>query len=238
MKTKRKGQRSGNRRAKRTVGAVTAEMILGNSAGKVKAPKVDPKWTWHYNYLTRRKKELLEDRSRRRADAGEQMETHSMDLADSATDEFNHDLSLAEISSRQEELYEIEDAIARILNGTYGICAATGEPIGAERLRAIPWTRFAKKAEERLESRGEVKRMQLGELGSVRSRLSGEMEESEAEEEKEESRAEDESLREVAVPETGKQPQAKEKKKPEKKTGVRRHVNPRAHERGRRRRVR
>ena len=126
-------------------------------------------------------------------------------------------------------------AIARILNGNYGICAATGQPIGAERLRAIPWTRFAKNAEERLESSGEIKRIQLGELGSVHSKVTWDMEESEAEEEKEESRAEDESLREVDVPATGKQPQPKE---PEKKPNARRPMKARVPERGRRRKER
>lgn len=41
------------------------------------------------------------------------------------------------------QLMEIESALARIENGTYGICEETLEPIEELRLRAIPWTRFS-----------------------------------------------------------------------------------------------
>jgi RNA polymerase-binding transcription factor DksA len=37
---------------------------------------------------------------------------------------------------------EIEDALERIRQGTYGVCLATGKPIGKARLRATPWARF------------------------------------------------------------------------------------------------
>ena len=36
-------------------------------------------------------------------------------------------------------LHEINHALDRISDGTYGICEVTGEPIPTERLRAIPW---------------------------------------------------------------------------------------------------
>lgn len=40
-------------------------------------------------------------------------------------------------------LAEIEMALARIEKGTYGVCEETEEPIEAERLLAIPWTRLS-----------------------------------------------------------------------------------------------
>lgn len=40
-------------------------------------------------------------------------------------------------------LVEIEMALARIENGTFGLCEETEEPIEMERLIAIPWTRFS-----------------------------------------------------------------------------------------------
>jgi RNA polymerase-binding transcription factor DksA len=44
---------------------------------------------------------------------------------------------------------EVEAALQRIRNGTYGICEATGKPISLDRLRAIPWTRFCREAAPR-----------------------------------------------------------------------------------------
>jgi DnaK suppressor protein len=41
------------------------------------------------------------------------------------------------------QLFEIDQALARIENGTYGICEETEEPIEVERLFAIPWTRLS-----------------------------------------------------------------------------------------------
>ncbi len=41
------------------------------------------------------------------------------------------------------QLLEIEMALARIEQGTFGVCEETEEPIEAERLLAIPWTRLS-----------------------------------------------------------------------------------------------
>jgi len=43
----------------------------------------------------------------------------------------------------RDELLEIESALARIQQGTFGICEETEEPIERERLIALPWTRLS-----------------------------------------------------------------------------------------------
>jgi DnaK suppressor protein len=48
-------------------------------------------------------------------------------------------------------LRQIDEAIARIATGTYGICEVTGDLIPIERLRALPFARCTAKAQERLE---------------------------------------------------------------------------------------
>lgn len=50
------------------------------------------------------------------------------------------------------QLMEIESALARIENGTFGFCEETEEQIEAERLRAIPWTRLSIEGAEIRES--------------------------------------------------------------------------------------
>ena len=42
----------------------------------------------------------------------------------------------------QHTLAEIDAALRRIDEGTYGTCEFCGEPIGAGRLRALPWARL------------------------------------------------------------------------------------------------
>lgn len=61
-------------------------------------------------------------------------------------------LSMHERLRRQ--LMEIEMALGRIENGTYGICEETEEPIETERLLAIPWTRLSIEGAELRESMG------------------------------------------------------------------------------------
>jgi DnaK suppressor protein len=50
------------------------------------------------------------------------------------------------------QLLEIESALSRIQNGSYGICEETEEYIEPERLRAIPWTRLSIEGAEIRES--------------------------------------------------------------------------------------
>lgn len=53
--------------------------------------------------------------------------------------ERNRDLALA--SRAQEMIGEIDHALTKFDDGTYGICEISGEPIPKERLEAIPWAR-------------------------------------------------------------------------------------------------
>lgn len=52
------------------------------------------------------------------------------------------------------QLLEIESALARIENGTFGFCEETDEAIEPQRLRAIPWTRLSIEGAEMRESLG------------------------------------------------------------------------------------
>lgn len=50
------------------------------------------------------------------------------------------------------QLMEIESALARIENGSFGVCEETEEVIEHDRLRAIPWTRLSIEGAEIRES--------------------------------------------------------------------------------------
>jgi RNA polymerase-binding transcription factor DksA len=115
---------------------------------------VPERWFWHYQRLQAFREHLLDNRSVQIAEVSEPLEPHSMSMADSATDEFDHDLALGILSHEQNALYEVDAAIRRILDGSYGICEETGKHIPAGRLRAVPWTRFTREVEERLEQEG------------------------------------------------------------------------------------
>jgi RNA polymerase-binding transcription factor DksA len=71
---------------------------------------------------------------------------------DAGTDNFDRDFALSLLSSEQEALNEIEAAIERIYEGSYGICQVTGKPIAPERLEAVPFTRFSLEGQRQHES--------------------------------------------------------------------------------------
>ncbi len=71
-------------------------------------------------------------------------------------DQTNRILQESEFMANQErlrkQLFEIESALSRIDDGTYGLCEETDEPIEEARLKAIPWTRLSIEGAEIRES--------------------------------------------------------------------------------------
>lgn len=76
-------------------------------------------------------------------------------MADHGSDNFEQDFTLALVESERRELFEIDRALVRLEQGTYGICEGTGDPIPRPRLEAIPWARYSVEYQRKLEA-GEV----------------------------------------------------------------------------------
>jgi DnaK suppressor protein len=72
-------------------------------------------------------------------------------LSDQGTDTFDREFALNQLSSEQDVLFEIDEAIRRIEGGTYGICEIGGDPINIERLQALPYVRYTISAQSELE---------------------------------------------------------------------------------------
>jgi DnaK suppressor protein len=158
-----------NRNSQRT--RATAAQILGalgnttkrdNSNGRVPA-----KWQEHYERLIEARTQLSRHKNGHADMAKEEQAAFSLHMADAGTDEFDRDFALSLMSSEQDSLFEIEQALTRIRNGTYGTCELTGEPIESERLAAVPWARFSANAQRELEQNGSVRRTQLAQRGSL-----------------------------------------------------------------------
>ncbi|GAB4247846.1 MAG: hypothetical protein OHK005_14230 [Candidatus Methylacidiphilales bacterium] len=74
-----------------------------------------------------------------------------MHQADAGSDAYEKDFALSLLSQEQDALYEIEEALKRIEDGTYGICEMTQQPIPKARLEAIPFARFTVECQSKLE---------------------------------------------------------------------------------------
>lgn len=72
---------------------------------------------------------------------------------DEDVDSVDHDFHLRLAGSQQDLIREIDAALERIATGSYGFCEMTGDPIGRDRLRAIPYARYSVAAQEKMEGR-------------------------------------------------------------------------------------
>ena len=61
---------------------------------------------------------------------------------DLGSETFEHEKNQSVLEQVSDELLQIEAAFERLEQGTYGTCQACGKPIRAERLDAMPATRF------------------------------------------------------------------------------------------------
>ena len=134
--------------------------------GKV---KVKAEWSKFYQNLLELREQLLKQMSGLAKESAQEMAGYSLHMADSGTDNFDRDFALSLLSSDQDAIYEIEEALKRIEKNTYGICELTGKPIPKARLEAIPWTRFTVQAQAQLEREGALRQRRLGALGTVDS---------------------------------------------------------------------
>jgi len=71
-------------------------------------------------------------------DAGEET-AYDNHLADTATETYDRELDYTLEENSEHVLADIDAALKRITEGTYGICTNCGEPIALERLEALPW---------------------------------------------------------------------------------------------------
>ena len=120
-----------------------------------------------YERLIELRDQLLRQMNGLAKESAQEMAGYSLHMADSGTDNFDRDFALSLLSSDQDAIYEIEEALKRIEKNTYGICELTGKPIPRSRLEAIPWTRFTVQAQAQLEKEGALRQRRLGALGTV-----------------------------------------------------------------------
>lgn len=74
-------------------------------------------------------------------------------MAEQGSETYEQTLALDLVAADRRLVKEIDDALKRINEGTYGLCELTGKPIKAERLQELPWARYSIEAARELERR-------------------------------------------------------------------------------------
>jgi RNA polymerase-binding transcription factor DksA len=138
--------------------ATTTEIL-----GLNRPPAITRRWSNHYHRLCAERERLLA----RDCSTPQSSTTKLDDMAEAGSDQSLGDMSMVSAAVTKATLKEVFDAIRRIERGIYGICEITGQPIEAERLRAIPWTRCSYAGQAELEQGGYERRPRVPALGAV-----------------------------------------------------------------------
>lgn len=147
-------------------GAASLSDILGGSFEKLQKKgkketvlrKVPEQWQKYYEQLIQLREQVKVGLEMHEKDAiGVSVKEATGDLSgygvgDTTGDAYNLDMALGTVSTDRELLEEIESAILRIHDGSYGVCEITGAPILKQRLQAVPFTRYSLEGQRQLET--------------------------------------------------------------------------------------
>ena len=84
-------------------------------------------------------------------DSSGDLSSYSFHMADQGTDNFDREFALNLVSSEQDVLYEIDDALRRVEMGTYGVCEGCNKAIEKGRLAALPFAKLCIKCKSEAE---------------------------------------------------------------------------------------
>ncbi|MGC8560446.1 MAG: TraR/DksA family transcriptional regulator [Phycisphaerae bacterium] len=130
--------------------SATPPKTLKSGPATPTSPAEEPKLTasdleYFRGLLLEKRRELLGDMGSMESHAFNSDGGHSsspIHMADVGSDNFEQEFTLGLLESERQTLREIHEAIERVDNGTFGICVATGKPIGRARLEAKPWAKY------------------------------------------------------------------------------------------------
>ena len=100
---------------------------------------------------------VARDTLRSRAE-GSEASAFGMHQADAGSDAYDRDFALSLLSQEQDALYEIDEALKRIEQGTYGMCELCNKAILHARLEAIPFARYTVDCQSQLEKQRKMTR--------------------------------------------------------------------------------
>lgn len=84
-------------------------------------------------------KSIARETSKSPREASGDLSAYTVHMADMAADAYEREVSINIVSSEQEVLYQIDDALKRMEEGAYGTCQQCNKPITMSRLKAVPY---------------------------------------------------------------------------------------------------
>lgn len=92
----------------------------------------------------------------RQSDSGGDMSHMPLHMADVGSDAYEQEFTLSLVESERKLLREIDEALSRLHDGTYGVCQVSAKPIPLARLEIKPWAKYTIEVVRERERRGLV----------------------------------------------------------------------------------
>ena len=98
--------------------------------------------------LEEKKSSLSSDLAKTRSAEEETSDESTQDIADKAVSSYTREFLYSLTDGERSTLLQIDDAIARIDDGSYGHCINCGQPMAEKRLTAVPWAPYCVDCQE------------------------------------------------------------------------------------------
>jgi DnaK suppressor protein len=119
------------------------------ASSTVRAPKRNKRELEKYRRVLEQKKTVLSDELAKARSAEEETnEESTQDIADKAVSSYTREFLYSLTDGERTVLLQIDDALGRIDDGTYGLCLNCGTTLGEKRLTAVPWTPYCVDCQE------------------------------------------------------------------------------------------
>ena len=128
----------------------------------MKKKKIDKKTINDFKKILIKKKEEINDQinhissetlKKSQKDASGDISGYSFHMADVATDNYDREFNLDLADNERNILYEIDAALKKVEEGTFGICEDCDKLIPKQRLKAVPYAKLCIKCQEARESK-------------------------------------------------------------------------------------
>lgn len=165
MSEKKKSTKASSSRVKKSPEPIRAEPVARpapvptHTKPRKNEAGLSPKDLEHFRELLLAKRhELVGDMTSMEGEAlrqaaGTNLSNLPMHMADMGTDNYEQEFTLGLMEKDRMLLRDINIALGKIQDGTYGICEGTGKPISRPRLEAQPWARYSIEHARALEAR-------------------------------------------------------------------------------------
>jgi len=138
-----------------------AKPRVGKISAKKKQKKIGKRQLKAYREMLLKEKERItgeiqhinkDTLNRSQRDASGDISGYTYHMADVATDSYDREFSLGLANNEREILYEVNEALKKVEDGSYGNCLECAKPITKKRLKAVPYTKFCIKCQSILET--------------------------------------------------------------------------------------